>query len=385
MANLTSSAPPGSGIVFFYYCWGHQSVDPSCQLQLCGRPASLRHILNACPSALNQGRYTWRHDSVLRILKRHLLSFWQSPLTQSTIKDRANLSTQPYIRFVPAGSASSRSTRRSTHLYSNNHHKRHPLSSSKDLLLNSNDWEFLFDLGDSQLVFPPEIAVTTQRPDIVIFSRSKKAVLLVELTVPLEDRVAAGHTRKENRYAGLVQQCTENGWFARCFAVEVGCLGYVSPSLFHCLESLGIPSSTSRKRMCVEPMPSDDESWSLISKQKPGPKRSVLYIGNLSPETTEERLVNFIQARSTAVGVKPPNIINARMFEPREGRDRIGARLTVASSDAEVLQATNFWPRPIYARAWNFHIVRLDKPQPLPLESHSNSSKRESGADLVSA
>ena len=84
--------------------WGHQSVDPSCQL--CGRPASLRHILNACPSALNQGRYTWRHDSVLRILKRHLLSFWQSPLTQSTIKDRANLSTQPYIRFVPAGSAS---------------------------------------------------------------------------------------------------------------------------------------------------------------------------------------------------------------------------------------------------------------------------------------
>ena len=225
--------------------WGHQSVDPSCQL--CGRPASLRHILNACPSALNQGRYTWRHDSVLRILKRHLLSFWQSPLTQNTIKDRANLSTQPYIRFVPAGSASTKSTRRSTHLHSNTRHKRHPLSSSKDLLLNSNDWEFLFDLGDSQLVFPPEIAVTTQRPDIVIFSRSKKAVLLVELTVPLEDRVAAGHTRKENRYAGLVQQCTENGWFARCFAVEVGCLGYVSPSLLHCLDSLGIPSSTSRK------------------------------------------------------------------------------------------------------------------------------------------
>ena len=107
-----------------------------------------------------------------------------------------------------------------------------PMSSSKALLLNANDWEFLFDLGDSQLVFPPEIAVTTQRPDIVIFSRSKKAVLLIELTVPLEDLVSAGHTRKENRYAALVQQCSENGWFARCFAVEVGCLGYVSPSLY---------------------------------------------------------------------------------------------------------------------------------------------------------
>ena len=92
------------------------------------------------PAGLNQGRYTWLHDSVLRILKRHLLSFRQSPLTQSTIKDRANLSTQPYIRFVPAGSASTQSTHRLTHmhLYSNNHHKRHPLSSSKDLLLDSN-------------------------------------------------------------------------------------------------------------------------------------------------------------------------------------------------------------------------------------------------------
>ena len=35
------------------------------------------------------------------------------------------------------------------------------------------------------------------------------------------------------------------------------------------------------------------------------------------------------------------------MFEPRDGRDSIGARLTVASSDAGVLQATNFWPRPM--------------------------------------
>ena len=223
--------------------WGVQSVDPSCQL--CGRPASLRHILNACPSALHQGRYTWRHDSVLRIMKRHFFSFWQSTSTQNAITQRANLSSQPYIRFVPAGSVPRRPDRYQTH--SSNLHNRHPMSSSKALLLNANDWEFLFDLGDSQLVFPPEIAVTTQRPDIVIFSRSKKAVLLIELTVPLEDRVTAGHTRKENRYAALVQQCSENGWFARCFAVEVGCLGYVSPSLLHCLESLGIPSSTSRK------------------------------------------------------------------------------------------------------------------------------------------
>ena len=47
------------------------------------------------------------------------------------------------------------------------------------LLLNSNHWEFLFDLGDSQLVFPPEIAVTTQRPDIVIFLDQRKQSFLL--------------------------------------------------------------------------------------------------------------------------------------------------------------------------------------------------------------
>ena len=68
--------------------------------------ASLRHILNACPSALHQGRYAWWHDSVLRIMKRHFLSFWQSTSTQNAVTQRANLSSQPYICFVPAGSVS---------------------------------------------------------------------------------------------------------------------------------------------------------------------------------------------------------------------------------------------------------------------------------------
>ena len=87
--------------------------------------------------------------------------------------------------------------------------------------------EFLFDLvrsEDIQLVFPPESPATTQRPDIFILSRSKKAVLLVLLTIPLGDRVAAGHISKKTRYAGLVQQCTENGYIARWFAVEDGYL-----------------------------------------------------------------------------------------------------------------------------------------------------------------
>ena len=44
---------------------------------------------------------------------------------------------------------------------------------------------------------PPEVAVTTQQPDIVIFSWLKMAVLLIELTIPLEDRVMAGQSQKK--------------------------------------------------------------------------------------------------------------------------------------------------------------------------------------------
>ena len=41
--------------------------DPSCNLCQ-SSPCTVHHILNCCPVSLNQGRYTWRHDSVLRSL-----------------------------------------------------------------------------------------------------------------------------------------------------------------------------------------------------------------------------------------------------------------------------------------------------------------------------
>ena len=43
--------------------WKYRS-DPSCLLFGSSQATSV-HFLNGCPTALNQGRYTWRHDSVL--------------------------------------------------------------------------------------------------------------------------------------------------------------------------------------------------------------------------------------------------------------------------------------------------------------------------------
>src|SRR3954452_20628789 len=47
--------------------WGYIDVA-TCAL--CGgKQCTLHHILVNCPFALNQGRYTWRHDSVLANLE----------------------------------------------------------------------------------------------------------------------------------------------------------------------------------------------------------------------------------------------------------------------------------------------------------------------------
>ena len=78
-------------------CWGQQTTDPACPL--CGRHATLRHILNGCSIALRQGCYTWRHDNVLRILKRCLTDFWEA-LQRENNYPPANL---PFIHVVREG------------------------------------------------------------------------------------------------------------------------------------------------------------------------------------------------------------------------------------------------------------------------------------------
>ncbi len=46
--------------------------DPICAL--CPTPATLKHILTGCKTSLIQGRYTWRHNQVLKSLAAALES-----------------------------------------------------------------------------------------------------------------------------------------------------------------------------------------------------------------------------------------------------------------------------------------------------------------------
>ena len=51
--------------------WGKSSSD-SCPS--CAGLETENHILNNCPTASQQGRYTWRHNAVLKILVQHIQS-----------------------------------------------------------------------------------------------------------------------------------------------------------------------------------------------------------------------------------------------------------------------------------------------------------------------
>ena len=114
------------------------------------------------------------------------------------------------------------------------------------ILDGANDWEVLVDLG-KQLKFPPEIASTRSRPDLVIFSRVLKRVVWWELTCPSEERIDEDHNLKLNRYSNLKIECENNGWNCYNLAVEVGARGLVAESLRRAASMIGIKGRVLKK------------------------------------------------------------------------------------------------------------------------------------------
>ena len=72
--------------------WGLTEA-PKCTL--CQKPANLEHILSSCQVALTKGRYTWRHNQVLRALAH----------TLETERKKDNVQTEHprFISFVRSG------------------------------------------------------------------------------------------------------------------------------------------------------------------------------------------------------------------------------------------------------------------------------------------
>ena len=50
--------------------WGKRKLN---RCDLCGNRSDLMHVLNWCPVALKEGRFTWRHNSVLNYMLQEML------------------------------------------------------------------------------------------------------------------------------------------------------------------------------------------------------------------------------------------------------------------------------------------------------------------------
>ena len=176
--------------------WGYIG---SAACVLCGGPqCTLHHLLVNCSFALNQGRYTWRHDSVLQDIERALLTV--IPVFNNKKPNCfAEIAKKDFkASFVRAGE------------------RRKPNATSSQkrrcLLEFANDWALQVDFKDRKLVFPPAICSTELRPDAVLWSSLTRTVILLELTCPAEEGIEAAQIRKEARYAGLMADITEQGW-----------------------------------------------------------------------------------------------------------------------------------------------------------------------------
>jgi hypothetical protein len=201
------------------YNWGLVD-DATCKL--CQKPANLEHVLSACKTALTDGRYTWRHDQVLKVIAD---GFDKSRRQVRPIRKKVE-----FINFQRAGGSGKTGK-----------------TVSQGLLSTASDWQLRADIH-TQLQFPTNIAITNSRPDIVLWSEASKQVVIIELTVPWEDRLEEAHERKLSKYQQLVDDCRMNGWKSWCLPVEVGCRGFIGKSLWQALRLLGI---TGKSRKCI--------------------------------------------------------------------------------------------------------------------------------------
>ena len=144
--------------------WGKVSND-KCR---CGTRQTLNHILNCCGPSLREGRYTFRHDSVLTYISK---------------------------------------------------------------CLNKTKYTCYVDIKGFQTpaegTLPPDVVVTTLKPDIVIIDKISKTVNIFELTVPAEHRIKISHKLKYEKYQHFISDI--KSYTVNLVPFEVGShTGYIS-------------------------------------------------------------------------------------------------------------------------------------------------------------
>ena len=147
-------------------------VHPKCPL--CSiTPCTLGHLLNNCKEALD--RFEWRHNNIVKYL-------------QTTISARGMEGVEVYADL-----------------------EGHRING---------------------VTVPPNIAITGQKPDLVIVKRNSTPpeVALVELTVPWDSAsgMEKARIRKDDRYDKLKTDIEGNGFKCHNIPLEVGARGFIN-------------------------------------------------------------------------------------------------------------------------------------------------------------
>ena len=74
------------------------------------------------------------------------------------------------------------------------------------------EYEILADLPRSTYSFPSSTASTDLRPDLVLWSDTRRVVILAELTVCFETNFVDACQRKTVKYQDLVEACKSTGF-----------------------------------------------------------------------------------------------------------------------------------------------------------------------------
>ena len=154
--------------------WGKTFSD---KCHLCKNRDSTKHCLSACKIALEQGRYTWRHNNVVNYIVTNLDS--------SKYRIHSDL---PGYQASNGGS------------------------------------------------LPPSILVTPLKPDIVIIEENTKKAFIYELTVPYESNIERQHKYKEDKYAHFQTDIKTHNTSMTAF--EVGARGTITPDNMKRLHSI---------------------------------------------------------------------------------------------------------------------------------------------------
>ena len=137
-----------------------------------------------CTVALNQGHFTWRHDSVLQHLTKE-------------VKKLATEDTQVF-------------------------------SDLPGHMINCT-------------TIPADILVTSgegSKPDLVLINRRERKIALLELTCPLENNIQKAHDKKALKYTQLQLDLEEKGFQVQLVPFEVGSSGHITKHTRKSLEDV---------------------------------------------------------------------------------------------------------------------------------------------------